>query len=178
MRYSTTEGSGASKCRTPKAERVKWNNTKIDGWLLNAFSEWTYQNKHRIGFEPRRMTIKLSRRRTSRTWGSAWPLQNRVNIYRHSVWVVLHEMAHIISPPRNGAKPHGIKFCRTLDAMIKAFKLFISETGHKLDRVEPGQVELKPVIYTHKSKPKTRRPSRRATLDADLIREINSILGG
>ena len=111
MKEVSTCGTGNNEVRLPKDVMVKWNNIpihEVDAW---RFAE-------AIGFGE--VEIVFSNRRTKRRWGSCkWWFNNRppkLLIYRHSVWVFLHEFAHAITHLTYGlrASTHGPEFGSTL----------------------------------------------------------------
>ncbi|MCK9506041.1 MAG: M48 family metallopeptidase [Porticoccaceae bacterium] len=105
-----TPGSGNSGCRTPKSVMVRLNNQPITQGEIDHF---VYVACKKHGASP--VWVTLSNRKTRRRWGTAWPTQRRVTMYRHSVWVFLHEMAHMLVPKGTG---HGPAFARRLDELI------------------------------------------------------------
>jgi hypothetical protein len=61
-------------------------------------------------------TIGWSYRQTTTVWGTAWPKERRAIIYRWTVDVFLHELAHLIAGPECIA--HGAEFAKILDELI------------------------------------------------------------
>lgn len=66
--------------------------------------------------------VTLSNRKTVKRWGTACPDKTKILMYRHSVWIFLHELSHLISPPvRVGNKwdIHGQHFGSTLTKLYQ-----------------------------------------------------------
>ena len=84
-------GSGNSTCPVPKAEQVRLINHLIDEDVVADFLQTLYDMGEDV------ISVELSNRRTSSRWGTAWPHKRKVIIYRHTAWVLIHEVAHIIN---------------------------------------------------------------------------------
>lgn len=84
-------GSGNSTCPVPKAEQIRLQNYLIDDAIVSDFLQTLYDTGEEA------ISVELSQRRTSRQWGTAWGQQRKVVIYRHTAWVMLHEIAHILN---------------------------------------------------------------------------------
>jgi len=122
LTYSNSAGSGNSKVKLPKSEMVKANNTPISRKEVTDFMRYisgAYPNLPKL-------FIQLSNRPTTRRWGTAFPRQNKIILYRHSVFVFLHELAHFVAPPDKvfcGPRDiHGVKFGQALTNLYKEWK--------------------------------------------------------
>lgn len=112
--------SGESRCKTAPALRVELQNLPLqEGWIED-FCEY-------IGpvwpLAPK-VDVTLSSRETKWRWGTAWPTQRRMTLYRHSVGIFLHELAHLMVPQRNG---HNRVFATCLDGLINMWLDFQRE---------------------------------------------------
>ena len=123
--YKNSAGSGMTKVSIPKFEMLKANNTPISRKEITDFMRYIskiYPNLPKL-------FIQLSNRQTTRRWGTAFPKQNKIILYRHSVLVFLHEVAHFVSPPeRIGGKwdIHGSKFGQALTGLYREWKSVMS----------------------------------------------------
>jgi len=108
-------GTGESKVKTPFSRRVLLNNTPISEKEAKDFSEWYSLNYNK----PKLLRLTLSNRKCKRRWGSTWPSRKRIILYRHSVGVFLHELAHVtVDDPK---EHHGKKFAAELDNIHRAY---------------------------------------------------------
>jgi hypothetical protein len=118
---TNTPGTGNSKVRVPKYKMVDLNNTAITTPKINKFLQAvkkTYNQTDSI-------KVVVSNRKTVRRWGTANILENKIILYRHSVWVFLHELAHLIEKPVrvNGRwDAHGQKFGNALTELVKIWE--------------------------------------------------------
>lgn len=104
-------GTGESRCKTPTFVRVAFNNVPI-----TPGEAWRFVRQH---FPDRQIRITFSNRKPRKRWGTAWPKEQRATIYRHSVAVFLHELAHLTSP---GVPGHNPPFARELDRLFKLWR--------------------------------------------------------
>jgi len=121
LSYSNSVGTGHSKVRIPKVEMVKANNTPISRKEVKEFMN----HISKIHSNTKNLDIQLSNRKTSRRWGTAFPFKRKIILYRHSVLVFLHEVAHFVSPPEKvGGKRdiHGSKFGLALTDLYREWK--------------------------------------------------------
>ena len=116
-------GTGNSRVNIPMQEQVKLNNTPItpeDGEKFIAFA------LKKIGSE-KKVEVNFSRRKTRRRWGSVTK-KSRINIYRWSVWVLIHEFGHVLTPvsskPGGRRNIHGREFARTIRILHHIWKEF------------------------------------------------------
>ncbi len=116
---TNTPGTGNSKTRLPEKIMIDLNNKEINIKQISDF----------LGFiKTKDVKVNVSNRNTSNTWGSACPYRKYINLYRHSVWVFLHELAHIISPPKkvNGRRDiHGQDFGNALRNLVNQWSQFV-----------------------------------------------------
>jgi len=103
---STNRGTGMSHCFTPQKTIKALNNTPIDAGAIALFL------RSLSGCADIRVT--LSNRRPKWRWGTAWPSERRMILYRHSVMVFLHELAHI----KGKTCYHRVGFARELDRLV------------------------------------------------------------
>ena len=102
-------GTGESYCRIKLAIRVEANNTPVTQIEAAMFARYAWKKTKGTDEE---VFIEFSERRTSNRWGTAWCRQRRLTLYRHSVAVFLHELAHLLCADREG---HGPTFGAMLD---------------------------------------------------------------
>lgn len=102
-------GTGECLVRVPRSERIRLNNTPLDIEQAEMFLMW------------QRLPVKVefSYRATSQRWGSAWPKEGRMVLYRHAVWIFLHELAHLLADPN---EHHGSQFARCLEGLYLKWK--------------------------------------------------------
>ena len=121
MKYMSNVGTGNSKVKVIESYAQRLNNTIIEKKPMLEFMR-QYQNAYQL----KGATVELSNRKCSRRLGTAWPRQRRVKIYRHSVWVVLHELAHIYANTQvdKRLKPHGQEFADEFMRLINFWRKF------------------------------------------------------
>lgn len=142
--YRHTAGSGNRSVRVPKEKAVEWNNTPITKAEIEEFM------RRNSRLHCAKVDVTLSARRTSRTWGTAWisrcqgqvVLGGRMTLYRHSRWVFLHELAHLMGNPG-----HGVPFGRELTRLCKEWEEIMT----------PGMPSREAAPRPTPAKPKTRR---------------------
>ncbi len=112
MEYTNSPGTGNSSSKINKTKMIEYNNIKIDRKRVNSIL-----NKIEKEFGISNVNVELSNRDTKRRWGTAFLNQNKIIIYRHSLHVLLHELAHIITYNRYKSvyhigivKPHGKQY--------------------------------------------------------------------
>jgi len=110
MEKTNFKGVGESKVKTPWSIRKELNNTPITPIeafyfirVVNAFKE-TEKN----------VTVEFSKRNTIKRWGVSHRGNNKITLYRHSVNVFIHELAHLYAP-MNG---HGPEFAKEMDNFL------------------------------------------------------------
>lgn len=106
VRYST--GIGNEWCRTPVERQVELNNTAIGYWESTSFIKRCYPG--------RPFQLEFSARNTVRRWGTCWPDESKIILYRHSAWVLLHELAHFAH------LGHGPEFGKELDRLVEVWE--------------------------------------------------------
>ena len=111
FRYVPNPGTGNKSTKVTKSEKVRLANIIITNIEVINFLKLLY----RMG--EAKIQVNLSNRRTSKQWGVARTNQRRVVIYRHTIWVFLHEIAHILDVKKDftgrrirNNKPHGREF--------------------------------------------------------------------
>jgi hypothetical protein len=126
FKYTNHPGTGNKSCRgVSDAEKLRLSNVLIDDAGVDEFLSVLY------GTGEPKMSVELSNRRTSRQWGTAWYWDRRTVIYRHTAWVVLHEIAHIINVSTDftgnvtrTVKAHGPAFGRHLTCLYQLWMEF------------------------------------------------------
>ncbi len=121
LAMAVSPGTGNSRCSVGKAEMTRLNNIPITATEAHVLMTHLRGKFGLDGTDPeyRRMTtFDFSDRQTTKQWGTAWPHKNRFAVYRKSVWVFLHELAHVWAP--KDAK-HGTEFGRTLDELHRIY---------------------------------------------------------
>jgi hypothetical protein len=115
-------GTGNKSCKgVTDKEKLRLTNVLIDRAGVDEFLQVLYDSGER------KIDVDLSERRTTRRWGTAYILERRVKIFRHTVWILLHELAHILDTKISfatgsiitPAKPHGPDFGRHLTCLYQ-----------------------------------------------------------
>lgn len=142
--YTTHPGSGNKSCKVKASEKLRLSNILIDQAGVDEFMKVLYATGEKV------MSIKLSDRFCRNRWGSAWRLERRVAIYRHTVWVFLHEVAHILDIKKSftgervaGVKPHGRDFGMHLSCLYEMYMEYCDK-GIVNTPSEAPPVEQKP----------------------------------
>ena len=116
-------GTGNSRCSVSKEKMIEYNNIEITKSQVADFLNFLSVN----GYEKaKKINVVLSNRKTVRGWGTANITKNKILLYRHSVWVFLHELSHLISPPKmvNGRRDvHGSHFGKALDDLFNLYRV-------------------------------------------------------
>jgi hypothetical protein len=106
-------GTGNSKLSKDHYERmISLNNIPITDEMIDEYFKFSHIQK---------CLVVLSDRPTKHRWGTAVWKKDKILLYRHSIGVFLHELAHIESYRRNKGikiKPHGIEFFSVLEEII------------------------------------------------------------
>lgn len=87
-------GTGNSQVKVSKKTMIELNNTPVSPEIGVRFVKHVAKS---FGYE-QKLTINFSKRNTKRAWGSASRFKGKLNIYRWSVWVLIHELGHIVTP--------------------------------------------------------------------------------
>ncbi len=101
------------------ADRISFNNAPISPEVAQRFLELVGAGN---------VCIEFSARKTRCRWGTAYKKKGRIVLYRHSVWMLLHELAHIQAPA--GAK-HSRVFARVLDGLFAKWQQATGAAGAK-----------------------------------------------
>lgn len=127
MDKKDTDGTGHNQVSIPKSKLIELNNTVIDKTTLIK----TLKEADREG-AMNDVMIEFPIRETKRRWGTtrfdrATKIATKAIIYRPSVMVVLHELAHVLQMNSNdpivkNSKPHGAQFARKLENLIKTYE--------------------------------------------------------
>lgn len=144
FRFMNKPGTGNKTTKVSDSEKLRLTNIIIERAEVDAFLKALYDRGED------KIKVELSPRRTSKRWGSAWTLERRVALYRHTVWVFLHEIAHIldvhIEQPSgrivSSNKPHGRDFGYHLKKMYELWMVTL-DTGKKNLPVKADQPNLK-----------------------------------
>jgi predicted metal-dependent hydrolase len=105
LRKSNCTGTGNDRCNVERDEMVRLNNIPIERIQIINFTK-------KLGLYGKTHVI-LSNRKTVARWGTCWTQTGRIILYRHSVWIFLHELAHIASK----SPGHGSDFGDALDTL-------------------------------------------------------------
>lgn len=65
------------------------------------------------------VTVEFSRRDTKIRWGTAWAKKRKIILYRHCIWMFLHELAHVMAGP---GEHHGELFALALQGLYLKWK--------------------------------------------------------
>lgn len=114
MKYTENKMTGESLVGVAWPVKLMWNNQPITKSKIQSFLEFV---------DIKGIAVTLSNRRTRRAWGTCWPIQKRMILYRHSVWVFLHELAHILSKERG----HGWDFATSLELLYDYWVDWVGE---------------------------------------------------
>jgi hypothetical protein len=145
--WKAKPGTGNKSCKVSDAEKLRLTNILIDHEGVNEFLNILYQHGEK------KMSIELSERRCSRRYGTAWYIERRVALYRHTVWVFLHEIAHILDVNKSfatgiqirPAKPHGPIFGRHLTCLYNLWMEYCDKGVENLPQTQDapnGDVDI------------------------------------
>jgi len=115
-------GTGESHCGVSESIRVKMNNTPISQMEAAFFARYAWKQIHGTDKE---ITIEFSERRTKNQWGTAWRHSLRITLYRWSVGIFLHELAHLTADEGG----HGPAFGAALN---KLYILWFRDEGQQV----------------------------------------------
>lgn len=115
MKHTNYTGTGEFKCKYPKNRRILLNNIPISKKMCCQFI------KH-LGMENKGITVEFSNRHTTQMWGRAFYVDKRILLYRKSVAIFLHELAHIVRYSDSEIPSHDLKFCRALDNLYSQWE--------------------------------------------------------
>ena len=111
FRFMKHPGTGNKSCKVSAAEKLRLTNLIVSKKDVEYFLLVLYATGED------RIRVELSPRRTSSRWGTAWSPERRCILYRHTVWVFLHEVAHVLDIKKDftgnrirNNKPHGREF--------------------------------------------------------------------
>ena len=111
FRFMNKPGTGNKSCKVSASEKLRLTNLIVNRKDVDAFLDVLYATGED------RISVEISSRRTSSRWGTAWTTERRCILYRHTVWVYLHELAHVLCIKRDftgsrirNNKPHGREF--------------------------------------------------------------------
>lgn len=117
-------GTGNSQVKVSKNVMVELNNVPVSPEFGTRFAKYVVKQ---FGYE-QKLTINFSKRNTKRTWGSASRFKGKLNIYRWSVWVLIHELGHIVTPCEVSARGrrilHGRSFGMNVTKIYNMWKDF------------------------------------------------------
>lgn len=111
FRFMKHPGTGNKSCKVSAAEKLRLTNLIVTRKDVDDFLNVLYATGEK------KIQVELSTRRTSSRWGTAWTRERRCILYRHTVWVYIHELAHVLDIKRDftgsrirNNKPHGRDF--------------------------------------------------------------------
>jgi hypothetical protein len=123
-------GTGNSKVELPQETMTGLNNVHIQNYDWRLFLDKVLAEYDYVGpfVEDLNSEVRvlLKTRKTVGVWGSAQYLGGEIVMYRHSVWVFLHELAHMLTfdhgMKRADVYPyHGKRFGETLRAIAETW---------------------------------------------------------
>jgi hypothetical protein len=119
VKHAGTGNQTTKNLGVKNREMVRLQNWVIDYSVVQDFLQLLYD----MGEEP--IKVKLSNRRTSSRWGTAWGRERRTVIYRHTAWTFLHELAHILVWNKDNLfkqpKAHGREFGKYLKMLYETW---------------------------------------------------------
>lgn len=124
LSHTDKEGTGNSRVNIAKKTMVELNNTLVGPTIGTHFAKYVVDG---FGYK-QKLNVNFSRRNTKKTWGSASRHKGKLNIYRWSVWVLIHELGHIVTPIELSAKgrriAHGKSFGMNVTKIYNMWKEF------------------------------------------------------
>lgn len=144
-RFHVTKHPGTGNFTTKQAgvkhaEMVRLQNWLIDDSVVSDVLQLLYD----MGEDA--ISVKLSNRRCSQRWGTAWGFQRRVTIYRWTAWTFLHELAHVLVWDANiKVKAHGREFGKYLKML---YDLWMEHIEPRWDDVKKKAALDNPDIKT------------------------------
>ena len=107
-----------------KKRLIKLNNTAVSNYNYELFVK---AMRKKFGYRSK-IRIILSNRKTKITWGTSTFLESRIDLYRHSVLIFLHELAHLFAYNKNMyIERHGLLFAKTLEKLIEEWTTWQKE---------------------------------------------------
>jgi hypothetical protein len=88
--------------KIPESMKRKLNNIKITRYMANKFFDYLVSTKKikrnniKMVFSVRKVRAYPAKRILK--WGESIEYSNEIVLYRHSVWILLHELAHVVAP--------------------------------------------------------------------------------
>lgn len=122
FQHSAYVGTGESYCGVSEAIRVKMNNTPITQIEAALFAKYAWKQVRSTEEE---IMIEFSERRTRSAWGTAWRHNKRIILYRWTVGIFLHELAHLTATEGG----HGPQFGAALN---KLYILWFRDEGQQV----------------------------------------------
>ena len=124
LEHTNHPGTGNSRVKIPMQELVRLNNTPITPEAAEKFVAFALK---KIGSD-KKVEVYFSSRKTSMRWGSVTRKGSRINLYRWSVWILIHELGHVLNPiSLDGGgrrKVHCEQFARTTRMLHQIWKEF------------------------------------------------------
>ena len=117
LKYENHPGTGVARLNIDKKYLIKLNNITISNDTALDFLK-TYNIICSVNF---------SNRKTKQRWGTAFYKQDRIILYRHSVMIFLHEVAHITAYNHYDHMGHGKPFLRELKILIENYKKYVDK---------------------------------------------------
>lgn len=109
----------------PETDKRELNNRKITRYKVIGFVYFLLTRK-KMKYPIKVVFSSLKPKRKKKfLWGLAWPWCRTITLYRHSVWVFLHELAHIYAPVNEA---HGKKFAIHLERVYNYWRQYEEET--------------------------------------------------
>ena len=119
MIYAPVKNTGDSKVSVPMDEYLRLNNRRIYPKQADEFIEFLLRKKdlnqaQRLSLK--RLVIEFSAKKTKKLFGRVIKYAyffNRIILYRYSIWIFLHELAHVLCI----SGYHDQVFASTLDGL-------------------------------------------------------------
>jgi hypothetical protein len=115
---------GESRVKSiPWRERERLNNEKITRYMAQNFLVFLLMNKKiedpvKISFSKKSVFLPGTRKKY---WGLSYGWCRTIVLYRPSVWIFLHELAHICAPRKAW---HDERFAKQLKKLYEYWKEF------------------------------------------------------
>jgi hypothetical protein len=116
---------GESQLQNLSSKIIELNNTEISRYKIKKFISFLKINPKII------LSDKIVKERGESVWGYFFPVyfinrggrikmhQRVIVLYRHSVWILLHELSHYLTLHKKKSSPHGVFFHRKLKLLYK-----------------------------------------------------------
>jgi len=122
--FTSFPGTGNSQVKIKKSILVELNNASVSPGFGTRFAHYVVKKfDYKLP-----LVVNFSKRNTKNTWGSASRYKGNLNIYRWSVWVLIHELGHIVTPteisPKGRRIVHGKTFGKNVTKIYEMWNEF------------------------------------------------------